>query len=280
MGPARHRGRATRMFERWRQESLRSTGGKRSCLMHSSITGSSRRTRPAPSPIPSAVLWIRRSVRRAPISPSSNANTAPPPRTTPSSTRPTMRGFKIALGTLGKRLRTARARVARLFEQRRDVAKRVEVRDLSERAVVKLATERKHLTDIIKMVAYQAESDLVTLLRPHYARADQEGEPCSMSCSPRQATSASPIASCISPWLRSARRIEPTPPRHSVRCSTKPRQSSPARACGFASQCVRHPVSGLPSPARRSSAAPPRLFRRLPDRRQNRTFCATLCQEV
>jgi hypothetical protein len=25
------------------------------------------------------------------------------------------------------------------------------------------------------MVAYQAESDLVTLLRPHYARADQEG---------------------------------------------------------------------------------------------------------
>jgi hypothetical protein len=89
--------------------------------------------------------------------------------------RPTMRGFKIAHSTLGKRLRAARARVARLFEQRRDVAKRVEVRDLSERAVVKLATERKHLTDIIKMVAYQAESDLVTLLRPHYARADQEG---------------------------------------------------------------------------------------------------------
>ena len=89
--------------------------------------------------------------------------------------RPTMRGFKIAHGRLGKQLRTARARVAQLFEQRRDVAKRVEVRDLNERAVVKLATERKHLTDIIKMVAYQAESDLLALLRPHYARADQEG---------------------------------------------------------------------------------------------------------
>ncbi len=89
--------------------------------------------------------------------------------------RPTMRGFKIAHGRLGKQLRTARARVAQLFEQRRDVAKRVEIRDLSERAVVKLATERKHLTDIIKMVAYQAESDLVALLRPHYARVDQEG---------------------------------------------------------------------------------------------------------
>jgi hypothetical protein len=66
-----------------------------------------------------------------------------------------------------------RARVAQLFEQRRDVPKRVEVRDLNERAIVKLATERKHLTDIIKMVAYQAESDLLALLRPHYARVDQ-----------------------------------------------------------------------------------------------------------
>ena len=86
-----------------------------------------------------------------------------------------MRGFKIAHGRLGKQLRTARARVAQLFEQCRDIPKRVEVRDFNEQAVVKLATERKHLTDIIKMVAYQAESDLLALLRPHYARTDQEG---------------------------------------------------------------------------------------------------------
>jgi transposase len=89
--------------------------------------------------------------------------------------RPTMRGFKIAHGRLGKELRKARVRVSQLFEKRRNVPKRVEVRDLNERTVVKLATERKHLTDIIKMVAYQAESDLIALLRPHYARVDQEG---------------------------------------------------------------------------------------------------------
>ena len=89
--------------------------------------------------------------------------------------RPTIRSFKIAHDKLSKQLRKARARVTRLLEQRRDVAKRVEVRDLSERTLVKLATERKHLTDIIKMVAYQAESDLVALLRPHYKRVDQEG---------------------------------------------------------------------------------------------------------
>jgi transposase len=93
----------------------------------------------------------------------------------PERRRPTMRGFKIAHRRLGKQLRTARARVAQLFEQRRDVPKRIEIRDINEKAVVKLATERKHLTDIIKMVAYQAESDLIALLRSHYARVDQEG---------------------------------------------------------------------------------------------------------
>jgi hypothetical protein len=41
--------------------------------------------------------------------------------------------------------------------------------------VVKLAPERKHLTNLIKMVAYQAESDLLRLVTPHYRRADQEG---------------------------------------------------------------------------------------------------------
>jgi len=89
--------------------------------------------------------------------------------------RPTRPGFQAAHSKLGKQLRAARARVAQLVEQRRGVPKRIEIRDLSERAVVRLATERKHLTDIIKMIAYQAESDLLALLRPHYARADQEG---------------------------------------------------------------------------------------------------------
>jgi hypothetical protein len=89
--------------------------------------------------------------------------------------RPTMRGFKVAHARLGNQLRKARARVAQLLEQRGDLPKRVEIRDVTDRALVKLATERKHLTDIIKMVAYQAESDLLALLRPHYARAEQEG---------------------------------------------------------------------------------------------------------
>jgi hypothetical protein len=89
--------------------------------------------------------------------------------------RRTMRGFKIAHSKLGKQLHKARADLEKLVKQRHDLPKRVEVRDLNERAVVKLATERKHLTDIIKMVAFQAESDLYAQLRPHYARIEQEG---------------------------------------------------------------------------------------------------------
>jgi transposase len=93
----------------------------------------------------------------------------------PEGRRPTMRGFKIAHGQLGKQLRTARDRLTELLTRRRGTSPRVEVGDLSDGAVVKLATERKHLTNLIKMVAYQTESDLLTLIRPHYARSDDEG---------------------------------------------------------------------------------------------------------
>src|SRR5271165_4097233 len=74
---------AYRMFERWRQENFFKYM-REEFLLRSSITRSNRRTLPAPSPIRSAALWIRRSVRPAPTSPSSNANTVPPPQTTPS----------------------------------------------------------------------------------------------------------------------------------------------------------------------------------------------------
>ena len=41
--------------------------------------------------------------------------------------------------------------------------------------MVKLSTVRKHLTNILKMVAYQIESDLVEIIRPHYRRVEDEG---------------------------------------------------------------------------------------------------------
>jgi hypothetical protein len=93
----------------------------------------------------------------------------------PENDRPSMRGFKIAYGKLGKQIRDTKKKLDTLIARRKALPKRIEVGDLGEAAVIKLATERKHLTNIIKMVAYQAESDLLTMLRPHYARAEQEG---------------------------------------------------------------------------------------------------------
>ncbi len=186
--------------------------------------------------------------------------------------RPTMRGFKVAHCRLGKQLRKARARVALLFEQRHDIPKRVEICDLNERALVKLATERKHLTDIIKMVAYQAESDLLALLRPHYARIDQEGRTFCMSCS-----SDSELHITLAP-LSSPHR---THAAHAL-CEMLDQTATifPGSRLRFGWRCARHHVSGWPSPAPRSSAAPPRLLPRCPDRRRNRTFYSMLCQEV
>jgi hypothetical protein len=89
--------------------------------------------------------------------------------------QPTMRGFKIAHSQIGKQLRAARERLTALLTRRRGIPQRVEVGDLSDGAVVKLSTERKHLTNIIKMVAYQTESDLLALVRPHFVRSDDEG---------------------------------------------------------------------------------------------------------
>lgn len=89
--------------------------------------------------------------------------------------RPTVRGFKIAHGELGKQIEAARKKVEALQTRRNKLPKRIKARELTGEPLVRLSAERKRLTDHIKMVAYQAESDLLALLRPHYARADQEG---------------------------------------------------------------------------------------------------------
>lgn len=87
----------------------------------------------------------------------------------------TMRGFKIAYGKLGGKIWTAWQRVLQLEKRRAAVPRRVPVREAIDKPVVKLAPERKHLTNLIKTVAYQAESDLLRLVAPHYRRADDEG---------------------------------------------------------------------------------------------------------
>jgi DNA-binding CsgD family transcriptional regulator len=89
--------------------------------------------------------------------------------------RRTMRGFKIAQGKLGQSISRAMQQVVNLEKQRAALPRRVPVQEVAGEPIVKLAPERKHLTNLLKMVAYQAESSLLRAVAPHYRRADDEG---------------------------------------------------------------------------------------------------------
>lgn len=89
--------------------------------------------------------------------------------------RRTMRGFKTAHGKLGQQIWNSWQRTEQLEKRRADTPRRVPVQTVTNEPVVKLAPERKHLTNLIKMLAYQAESDLLRLVAPHYRRVGQEG---------------------------------------------------------------------------------------------------------
>jgi transposase len=91
------------------------------------------------------------------------------------SKRPTLRGFKLANDLLGKKIRAARIRLDALVARKATLAARIAVGEAVKEPIVKLATERKHLTDMVKMVAYQVESDLLSMISPHFARSEDEG---------------------------------------------------------------------------------------------------------
>ncbi len=72
-------------------------------------------------------------------------------------------------------LGAALAEVATLVRRRERTPHRIPVGKRNAGAVVKLAVEKKHLTNVLKMVAYQAEGELVRRIAPHYKRAVDEG---------------------------------------------------------------------------------------------------------
>jgi hypothetical protein len=83
--------------------------------------------------------------------------------------KPTLR--TVTQKQLAKRMREAFDRITELEKQREPVPARVPVAIATGKDVVKLEPERKLLTNLVIMVAYQAESDLVHLVSPYYSRA-------------------------------------------------------------------------------------------------------------
>jgi hypothetical protein len=83
---------------------------------------------------------------------------------------------KKAKEKLRTEIAQAKARLEKLQAQHHALPRRVPVAEAQKgQAVVKLSTERKHLTNVLKMVAYHMESDLLELIRPHYKRVEEEG---------------------------------------------------------------------------------------------------------
>ena len=143
--------------------------------------------------------------------------------------------------------------------------------------MVKLATERKHLTDIIKMVAYQAESDLLALLRPHYARVDQEGR----TLLHELFAAAGDIRVTDRELLIT---LTPLSSPHRTRAAQALCEVLDQTATVFPGSRLRMrfvvrppPCVGLAFP---SSPGQCHTATALPDRRQTGHFNATLCQEV
>jgi hypothetical protein len=166
---------AYRMFDRWRQENffkyLREEYALDALAEYAAVPDDP--TREVPNPVWKALdaqlrqAWARVDRLQSEYGLEALSNLESKHRT--------MRGFKVAYGKLGKKIWTAWQRISQLEKRRAAVPRRVPVREAIDKPVVKLAPERKHLTNLIKMVAYQAESDLLRLVEPHYRRADDEG---------------------------------------------------------------------------------------------------------
>lgn len=98
------------------------------------------------------------------------------------SKRPSIKEFKIANSKTGREIEKWRASVKKLQQKLRGLPKHVTAGEAYKGELVRLSCERKLLTDAIKMIAYQAETALLNLLRPHYWRADEEGRKLLATC--------------------------------------------------------------------------------------------------
>lgn len=88
----------------------------------------------------------------------------------------TMRVFTKEEKRIRKEIESIRNKVEALAARRKAIPTHIPLAKLKpEKEKVKLSTERKHLTSVLKMVAYQIEGDFVELIRPHYSRAEDEG---------------------------------------------------------------------------------------------------------
>jgi hypothetical protein len=130
---------------------------------------------------------------------------------------PTQRTFTSAEKKINLAIQEAADQITELVTKQKSLPARVPLAEARPgQDLVKLSTERKHLTNVLKLVAYQIESDLRDLIRPHYARTEDEGR------------------TLIQTALQSAAALEPT--KDELRITLSP-LSSPHRSRVVAALC-------------------------------------------
>jgi len=167
---------AARMFARWQQENffryMRHSFALDALVTYAAEPADPTRTVPNPARkrLQRQLAELRRTLAAREQVYGAKA------RTNSEARRPTMRGFKIAHGKLAQVIRTLQAQIARLAQRLKRLPARVPIGELQPpETVVRLAPEAKLLTDSVKLTAYRAETALVRLLGPHYARTEEEG---------------------------------------------------------------------------------------------------------
>jgi hypothetical protein len=167
---------AYRMFERWRQENFFKYMREEfliDALIDYQVEPDDP-TRSVPNPARNAVEKELRAARAKLMKlQETYGATAIDFIEEPSST---MKSFSAAEEKIRDEISETVARIAGIETRRDALPIRVSIADAQQgQEVVKLSTERNHLTNVLKMVAYQIESDLLALIRPHYKRAEDEG---------------------------------------------------------------------------------------------------------
>ena len=161
---------AQRMFDRWRQENffkyLRDEYAIDALVDYDVEPDDPERTVPNPArkPLTDEISKLRTELNRPETDLALRAViSGPKPSAEP-------------MRALGQKIVLKIKRLISLEAKRDALPARIPVKErVPDGLVIKLATERKHLSNVIKMVAYQAESDLVHLIEPHFHRADDEG---------------------------------------------------------------------------------------------------------
>jgi len=89
---------------------------------------------------------------------------------------PTMRGFNIANSGHKKKILELERQMESLSVELKEIPDRIAVKHLlAEHEIVRLETERKMLTDGLKMICYRAETCLLDLIAPFFPRSNDEG---------------------------------------------------------------------------------------------------------